>query len=176
MSIPPTLKEQETKPEGVMNNSPKIAILTASGVNEIEMTAIQRALGANRQRGHVVTPENGLIHSWGEGTWGHCYPSDAKLEVSLGADFDMLVLPGGSRHVDKLLANPHTRRFVTSFFAMNKPVAAYGDAARILETNGFAGDNAVVLTYTDAESLTAAAAQMMAHFETAQHNALAEAA
>ena len=158
------------------NNSPKIAILTASGVNEAEMTAIQRALGAQRQRGYVVTPENGLIHSWGEGTWGHCYPSDAKLETSLGADYDMLILPGGQRHVDKLMNNPHTRRFISSFFAMNKPVAAFGDASKILDANQFAGDNAMLLGYQDGESLTKAAADMVAHLESAKDNTLAEAA
>jgi protease I len=158
-----------------MNNSPKIAILTASGVNEVEMTAIQRALGTLRQRGLVVSPENGLIHTWGEGTWGHCYPSDAKLETSLGADFDMLIIPGGARHVDKLMTNPHTRRFVSSFFMMNKPVAVYGEANKILEANQFAGANAAHMTYEDNEMLVKAAADMLVHFETAQRNVIVEA-
>lgn len=158
-----------------MNQSPKIAILTASGVSELEMTAIQRALGASRQRGNVISPESGLIHSWGEGTWGHCYPSDAKLETSLGADYDMLVLPGGTRHVEKLNNNPHTRRFVSSFFAMNKPVAVFPDAVSILAGNGFAGDNVLELRYEDNEGLMAAAKQMVAHFETFD-GAIAEAA
>jgi putative intracellular protease/amidase len=158
-----------------MNNQPKIAILTASGVNEIEMTAIQRALAAASMRGTMVSPESGLIHSWGEGTWGHCYPVDAKLEVSLGADYDMLILAGGSRHIDKLTNNPHTKRFVTSFFAMNKPVAVFSDATKIMEANAFAGDNMIQLTYTDADTMAQAAQDMIAHFQ-ANQPAMAEAA
>lgn len=150
-----------------MNSTPKIALLAASGVSEHEMTAIQRALGAAKMRASVISPENGLIHSWAEGTWGHCYPSDAKLEVSLGSDYDMLIVPGGQRHITKLMANPHTKRFVSAFFLTQKPVAVYSDAQTILATNELAGDNALVLSYDTADGVTEAANQMVAHFENA---------
>lgn len=148
-------------------NSQKIALLAASGVNEIEMTAIQRALANVKTRANVISPESGLIHTWGEGTWGHCYPSDAKLEVSLGSDYDMLILPGGSRHITKLMANPHTKRFVTAFFLMKKPVVTFGDAQTVLATNELSGDNALTLSYENAETLAEAAQQMVERFETA---------
>jgi protease I len=160
----------------IQSPSPKIALLAASGVSESEMTAIARALAAEKIRANVITPETGLIHSWGEGTWGHCYPSDAKIEVSLGSDFDRLIIPGGQRHIDKLLANPHTRRIVTAMFAMNKPVVVFAEAEAILTANGFSGDNACVLTYSSEETLLEAAQQMMVHFEVMAPLALAEAA
>jgi len=159
-----------------MNQSPNIALLAASGVSETEMTAIQRALAAAKLRAHVISPESGLIHSWGEGTWGHCYPADAKLEVSLGSDYDMLIIPGGQRHITKLSANPHTRRFVNAFFLTRKPVAVYSDAQTILATNELTGDNAVELTYASAEDLTEAAQKMMVHFENFASDLMAEAA
>lgn len=159
-----------------MNNSPKIALLAASGVSETEMTAIQRALAGARMRASVISPESGLFHSWGEGTWGHCYPADAKLEVSLGSDFDMLIVPGGQRHITKLMANPHTKRFVSAFFVTGKPVAVYGDAQTVLATNELAGDNAAVLSYTNTEELNDAAMKMMVHFENYASDLMAQAA
>lgn len=159
-----------------MSSQPKIALLAASGVSESEMTAIARALAGEKRKATIISPETGLIHSWGEGTWGHCYPSDAKIEVSLGSDYDRLIIPGGRRHVDKLMENAHTRRFVTAMFAMKKPVVVFAEAAEILTANGFEGDNVCVLTYTDEAGLTEASTHMLAHFEAASPLALAEAA
>ncbi|MCB1537557.1 MAG: DJ-1/PfpI family protein [Rhodospirillales bacterium] len=159
-----------------MNPTPQIALLAASGVSEHEMTAIQRALAAAKLRAHVVSPENGLIHSWGDGTWGHCYPADAKLETSLGSDYDMLILPGGERHVQKLLKNPHTRRFVSAFFTTGKPLAVFAEGAEILKTNELSGDNALILSYEDADALMAAADQMIAHIAANAPAAMAQAA
>lgn len=156
--------------------APTIAILAASGVSEHEMTIIQRSLAAHKLRATVVSPESGLIHSWGDNTWGHCYPSDAKLETSLGSDYDMLILPGGQRHVAKLMTNPHTKRFVSAFFATNKPLAVFSESETILATNELAGDNAVVLSYEGAEGLTDAAERMIVHFENFASDLMAQAA
>lgn len=159
-----------------MNAQHKIALLAASGVSEHEMTAIQRALANAKIFARVISPESGLIHSWAEGTWGHCYPADAKLETSLGVDYDMLILPGGERHVKKLNENPHTKRFVTSFFTMKKPVVAFADAKLILEAASLAGDNAMMLDYADADALTQAADTMADHLKSAMDTDMAQAA
>jgi len=165
--------------KGVMNSMsqmPKIALLAASGVSEMEMTAIARALATQKLRAIVISPESGLIHSWAEGTWGHCYPSDAKIEISLGSDYDRLIIPGGQRHVDKLMGNPHTRRFVTAMMAMKKPVVVFAEAEAILKANGFEGDNVAILKYDSEETLQEAGRNMLAHFDVAAPQALAEAA
>lgn len=160
-----------------MNSSPKIALLTASGVSEHEMTAIQRALANARLRGHVISPETGLIHSWGEGTWGHCYPSDAKLETSLGSDYDMLIMPGGERHVAKLMGNPHTRRFVSAFVTQGKPMAVFTEAQKIMQENQLESDVAMMIEYADHDALMDAAAKMVDHLiENAVPAEMAEAA
>lgn len=154
-----------------MNNNfpemPNIALIAASGVSETEMTAIQRALAAKKWRAHVISPESGLIHSWAEGAWGHCYPADGKIEVSLGSDFDMLILPSGQRHVDKLMQNAHTKRIIGAMAAMKKPIVAFADGQRMLVENDLMGENATVMVYVTPEELTAAATEMIAIFETA---------
>jgi protease I len=110
----------------------KIALLAANGFNEQDLTIIQRALldaGANMR---IVSPEQGLVHSWNGEGWGHHYAIDAPLGSALGADFSMLVVPGGVRSMDKLKLTAHTKRFIGSFMASGKPVVACGDAINIL--------------------------------------------
>ncbi len=110
----------------------KIAILAANGFNEQDLTVIQRALldaGANMR---ICSPENGLVHSWNGEGWGHHYAIDSALGSALGADYAMLVIPGGTRSMDKLKLTAHTKRFISSFIAAGKPVAVCGDAINIL--------------------------------------------
>jgi protease I len=103
-------------------NNVKVAILVAGGFNQPDMTQAQRALldaGATVQ---IVSPDNGLVNGWEGKNWGHNFTVDAHLPKSLGADYNMLVVPGGQRSMDKLKLSAHTKRFVGSFFAAAKPV------------------------------------------------------
>jgi protease I len=118
----------------------KIAILIANGFCEQDMTETQRALleaGANVR---IVSPEQGLVNSWTGDAWGHHFAVDAPISTALGADYSMLVIPGGQRSHDKLKLTAHTKRFVSSFLAARKPVAVFGDALNIvLATDHVAG-------------------------------------
>ena len=110
----------------------KIALLVSNGFNEQDLTVVQRALldaGANMR---IVSAEQGLVHSWNGEGWGHHYAIDSPLGSALGADFSMLVIPGGTRSMDKLKLTAHTKRFIGSFMATEKPVAVCGDAINIL--------------------------------------------
>lgn len=110
----------------------KIAILVANGFCEQDMTETQRALmdaGANMR---IVSTEPGLVNGWtGEG-WGHHFASDAGLSSALGADYAMLIIPGGQRSHDKLRLTAHTRRFISSFMAAEKPVVVFDDAVGLM--------------------------------------------
>lgn len=110
----------------------KIAILVANGFSEQDMTETQRALltaGANIR---VVSMDNGLVNGWHGTGWGHHFAVDSALSSALAADYDMLVIPGGQRSLDKLKLTAHTRRFIGGFMAASKPVAAFGDAVDLL--------------------------------------------
>lgn len=143
---------------------PKIALIAASGVNEAEMTAIQRALVSNKWRAHIISPESSLVNSWAETSWGHSFAADSKIEVSLGSDFDMLIIPGGVRHVDKLAANPHTKRILTAMCALRKPVVAFADGAKLLEGHQITDGKSNVVTYDSVEALDNGTADMIAFF------------
>lgn len=144
---------------------PNIALITASGVNEAEMTAIQRALVAHKWKANIISPETGLVNSWAGASWGHSFAADSKIEVSLGSDFDMLIIPGGARHIEKLAANPHTKRILTALCALGKPIVAFADGKALLEGHAIEEGKAKIFDYTDASELEASIPEMMAFFE-----------
>ena len=109
-----------------------VAIMVASGFEETELTEPQRALlktGANLK---TISPDQGLVNGWHGHGWGHFFPIDRQIGEVLGADYDMLLLPGGERSVGKLRLNPHTKRIVGHFLDAGKPIAAIGQGVSLL--------------------------------------------
>ena len=112
----------------------KIAILVANGCTEQDMTEAQRALIEAGATTKIISPDAGLVNGWAGDHWGHHYAVDVTLSTALSADFDMLVVPGGQRSLDKLMLTAHTKRFVNGFLVADKPVVMYGDALHLLIT------------------------------------------
>jgi protease I len=118
----------------------KIAILVANGFDQQDFTAVQKTLNTVGASLKVVSPDQGLVNGWEGSGWGHHFPVDQQLASALGADFDILVVPGGQRSMDKLKTTAHTKRFVNSFMTSGKKVALFGDAVGLL---AFAGQGDV---------------------------------
>ena len=110
----------------------KVAMLIANGFCEQDMTEMQRALTEAGANVRIVSPEQGLVNGWTGSAWGHHFAVDAVLSTALGADYQMLVVPGGQRSHDKLKLTAHTRRFVSSFMTAKKPVAIMDDALAVM--------------------------------------------
>jgi protease I len=109
----------------------KIAVLVASGFEEIQMTEPQKALLALGATLKLVGPES-LVNGWHGDSWGHYFPVDAQLSSMLSADYDMLLVPGGARSMIKLAQTPHTKRIVAAFVDDLKPVAMVGHGVEVL--------------------------------------------
>ncbi len=110
----------------------KVAVLAANGFCEQDMTESQRALldaGANVR---IVSSEQGLLNGWNGTAWGHHFAVDSVLSTALGADYSVLLIPGGQRSLDKLKLTAHTKRFISSFIASSKPVVVFDDALHIM--------------------------------------------
>lgn len=110
----------------------KIAVLVANGFSEKDLTLTQKALitaGANMR---IVSMDHGLVNSWNEAGWGLNFAADQVLSEALAADYDMLIVPGGQRSIEKLKLTAHTRRFVGGFVSMNKAVALFEEAVDLL--------------------------------------------
>lgn len=89
----------------------KIAILVANGFTEQDLTHTQRALQAQGANTRIIGMDNGLVNSWTGDAWGHHFAADCALNMALAADYDMLIIPGGRRSIEKLKLTAHTRRF-----------------------------------------------------------------
>ena len=57
---------------------------------------------------------------------------DQQIGQTLGSDFDALIVPAGARSVQKLGANPHAERIISSFITAGKPMVFMGDAVELL--------------------------------------------
>lgn len=110
----------------------KVAILIANGFNENEMTTFQRGVLEAGGIPKIVSIENGLTNGWQGTNWGHYFAVECPLADALAADFDILIIPGGSRSHDKLKLTAHTRRFIGGFLAAHKPMVILSDAAHLL--------------------------------------------
>lgn len=110
----------------------KIAVLVANGFEEKSFLVAQKMMLEMGATIRLISTNQGLVNGWDGNAWGHNYAVDAPLNTALGVDFEALVIPGGTRSVEKLKMTAHTRRFIGSFMAANKPVIAMGDAVMLM--------------------------------------------
>src|SRR3989338_3211386 len=106
----------------------KVLILVSNGVDETAMSTVQRDLLKAGAIIKIVGTEPGLVNSWNNNAWGLYFPVDIQINMTLGSDFDLLVVPGGARSIAKLSANPHAERIISSFIAARKPICMMGEA------------------------------------------------
>lgn len=114
----------------------KAAILLANGFNETEMTMFQRGMMEAGAYPKIISVENSLANGWQGTAWGHYFAVDVQLADALSSDYDVLIIPGGQRSLDKLKLTAHTKRFIGGFLAAMKPVMLVGDAAQLLAYTG----------------------------------------
>ena len=112
----------------------KIAVLVANGFDEQNFLSVQKVMQEMGATLRIISSNQGLVNGWDvdAGAWGHNYAVDAPLNTALGVDYDALIIPGGQRSVEKLKMTAHTRRFIGSFMAAEKPVAVMGDAVLLM--------------------------------------------
>ncbi len=102
----------------------KVAVLTADGFEEIELTSPVKALrdaGVNVQ---VIAPGKDKVKAWDHDHWSIEIDVDQKLEDANPEDYDMLLLPGGVLNPDTLRTNQSAVSFAQHFLEQGKPLAA----------------------------------------------------
>ena len=115
----------------------RMVVMVANGFDEQDFSLTQRLLASQGAMPKIISPENGLVNSWrvegGKEGWGHHFPVDAVVSTVLAADYDGLVVVGGSRSIDKLKENAHCRRIMRGFMDACKPVMLLGAAVEMLQ-------------------------------------------
>lgn len=117
-----------------------ILLLTSNFGTETD--EIQRPLAALREAGAAVTvaaPETGTVQTLVlDKDLGPEVPVDTAYDSVKAADFDALVLPGGTLNADALRADETVQFLVRAFASDGKPIAAICHAPWILVETGLA--------------------------------------
>ncbi len=137
----------------------KILIMVSNGVDESVMSAVQREMLKIGATLKTCGTEPGLVNSWNNNAWGLYFPVDQQISVTLGADFDCLVVPSGTRGIQKLATNPHAERIIASFITAGKPMAFMGNAVELLAKTKLAEGWTVSGPESVMDAMTAAGAK-----------------
>jgi len=102
----------------------KVAILTETGFEEVELTNPKQALEDAGAEVHIISPQKEKVKAWDHDHWSIELTVDKNINDVKEDDYDALVLPGGVLNPDKLRRNENAVKFVKEFLESGKPVAA----------------------------------------------------
>lgn len=103
----------------------RIAILATDGVEEVELTEPRSAVENAGARTELVSLADGDIQAMnGDIEPAGKYPVDRVASEVSAADYDAVIMPGGTVNADRLRLDDDVLRFVKDAFAAEKPVAA----------------------------------------------------
>jgi protease I len=114
----------------------KVAILTESGFEEVELTSPKRALEEAGAIVQIISPQKEKVLAWDHDHWSIDLPVDVTLNDAKPEDYDALVLPGGVINPDKLRINKDCIAFAQHFLEQGKPVAAICHGPQLLIETG----------------------------------------
>ena len=120
----------------------KVAILTESGFEEVELTSPKKALEDAGAKVEIVSPQKEKVKAWAHDHWSIELPVDVNVEEADPNDYDALMIPGGVLNPDKMRINDTCVEFVEHFLQNGKPVAAICHGPQLLiETGMLEGRN-----------------------------------
>jgi protease I len=101
----------------------RIAILATDGVEQVELTEPRDAVTREGARTEVVSLSEGEIQAMnGDITPAEKFTVDKAAKQASAADYDALIMPGGTVNADRLRMDPDVRGFVQEIFRAGKPV------------------------------------------------------
>ncbi len=102
----------------------RIAILAASGVEQVELVKPRQALEAAGAKTFLISPETSEVQGWNHVEKADMFPVDCSLDEANASDYDALLLPGGVINPDRLRTFPKAIAFIKEINRQNKPIAA----------------------------------------------------
>lgn len=103
----------------------KIAFLCTTGVEQIELTSPWNAVKEAGAEPVLVSLKKETITGM-NGDWEHADDFEVNVAVANAdvADYDALVIPGGTLNADRVRIDEDAQEFVRRFFIEEKPVAS----------------------------------------------------
>jgi protease I len=101
----------------------RIAILATDGVEQVELTEPRDAVTREGARTEIVSLSDGEIQAMnGDIEPAEKFTVDKVAKEVSAADYDALIMPGGTVNADRLRMDPDVRGFVQEVFRAGKPV------------------------------------------------------
>jgi protease I len=114
----------------------KVAILTETGFEEVELTSPKKAMEEAGVKVEIVSPQEKTVKAWDNDHWSTEIPVDVHIDEADADKYDALVLPGGVMNPDKLRLNEKAIAFAKQFLEAGKPVAAICHGSQLLIETG----------------------------------------
>lgn len=116
-------------------NNKKVAILTDSGFEEIELTSPKNALEEAGAVVDIVSMQE-KVKGWDHDHWSIELPVTVNIDKADPEQYDALVIPGGVINPDRMRRHESYIKFAQHFLEAGKPVAAICHGPQLLiETN-----------------------------------------
>jgi protease I len=114
----------------------KVAIITANGFEEVELTSPKKALEEAGAIVQIVSPEKDKVRAWDHDHWSIELPVDVPVTEANPEDYDALLVPGGVLNPDKTRMDKDCIAFAQHFLEQGKPVAAICHGPQLLIETG----------------------------------------
>ena len=118
------------------DNQKRVAIITANGFEEIELTSPKKAMEDAGIKVDILSTEQGKVKAWNHDHWSIELPVDVNLADANPFDYDALMIPGGVINPDKMRAQKEYVNFAKDFMESGKPVAAICHGPQLLIETG----------------------------------------
>jgi protease I len=101
----------------------RIAILATDGVEQVELVRPREAVEQEGATTEVISLSEGEFQAMnGDIQPADTFTADKAAKAADPAEYDALILPGGTVNADRLRMDPDVRRFVQEVFRAGKPV------------------------------------------------------
>jgi protease I len=126
----------------------RVAILVTKAFEEIEMTSPRQALEEAGAETVLIAPMEGKVQAFDGVEKSKEYPVDVPLDQANPADYDALLLPGGTYNADKLRMIDKAQNFVRHFDQQGKPIAVICHAPWLMVSAGIVKGRTMTSYYT----------------------------
>jgi protease I len=101
----------------------RIAFLATNGVEQVELEQPREAVTREGARTEILSLSEGEIRAMNHDIEpADTFTADKAVKEASAADYDALILPGGTVNADRLRMNPDVVSFVQEIFRAGKPV------------------------------------------------------
>jgi len=101
----------------------RIAILATDGVEQVELTRPRDAVTREGAQTEIISLSDGEFQAMNHDIEpADTFTADRAVRQASAADYDALIMPGGTVNADRLRMDPDVVRFVQEVFRAGKPV------------------------------------------------------